>query len=94
MSAIGASASRVRRIVVLEGIFIAVVSCVIAVVPALLLTAAIINSLFLPVNLPFQISIPGVVIWIIIVILGAVLATLAPAAQASRLTVREALAYL
>ena len=94
MSAIGASASRVRRIVVLEGIFIAVVSCVIAIVPALLLTAAIINSLFLPVNLPFQISIPGVVIWIIIVVLGAVLATLAPASQASKLTVREALAYL
>jgi putative ABC transport system permease protein len=94
MSAIGASASRIRRIVVLEGIFIAVVSCVIAVVPALLLTAAIINSLFLPVNLPFQISMPGVVIWIIIVVLGAVLATLAPAFQASRLTVREALAYL
>jgi putative ABC transport system permease protein len=94
MSAIGASASRVRRIVVLEGIFIAVVSCVVAVIPAILLTAAIINSLFLPVNLPFQISIPGVVIWIIIVVLGALLATLAPAAQAARLTVREALAYL
>lgn len=94
MSAIGAPASKVRRIVVLEGIFIAVVSCVVAAIPALLLTAAIINSLFLPVNLPFQISILGVVIWIVIVILGAVLATLAPAAQASRLTVREALAYL
>jgi putative ABC transport system permease protein len=94
MSAIGAPASTVRRIVVLEGIFIAVVSCVIAVIPALLLTAAIINSLFLPVNLPFQISLLGVVIWVIGVVLGAVLATLAPASQASRLTVREALAYL
>jgi putative ABC transport system permease protein len=94
MSAIGAPASKVRRIVVLEGIFIAVVSCVVATIPALLLTAAIINSLFLPVNLPFQISILGVVIWIVIVILGAVLATLAPAVQASKLTVREALAYL
>jgi putative ABC transport system permease protein len=94
MSAIGATASTVRRLVVLEGIFIAVVSCVVATIPAVLLTAAIINSLFLPVDLPFQISVPGVVIWIMIVILGALLATLAPASQASRLTVREALAYL
>lgn len=94
MSAIGATASTVRRLVVLEGIFIAVVSCVIAAVPALLLTALIIGSLFLPVSLPFQISLPGVVIWVIVVVLGAALATLAPASRAARLTVREALAYL
>jgi putative ABC transport system permease protein len=94
MSAIGAPASTVRRLVVLEGIFIAVVSCVIGAVPALLLTAVMIGVLPMPVSLPFQISIPGVVIWIVVVVLGAALATLAPASQASRLTVREALAYL
>jgi len=94
MSAIGAPASTVRRLVVLEGIFIAVVSCVIAVIPALLLTAVMIEYLPLPVNLPFQISVPGVVIWVVVVVLGAALATLAPAYRASRLTVREALTYL
>jgi len=94
MSAIGAPASTVRRLVVLEGIFIAVVSCVIAAVPALLLTAIMIGVLPMPVSLPFQISIPGVVIWVVVVVFGAALATLAPASQASRLTVREALAYL
>jgi putative ABC transport system permease protein len=94
MSAIGTPASTVRRLVVLEGIFIAVLSCVIAAIPALLLTAVMLGALPLPVSLPFQISIPGVVIWIVVVVLGAALATLAPASQASRLTVREALAYL
>jgi len=94
MSAIGASASRVRRLVVLEGLFTAVVSCVIAVIPAPFLTAALIGNLSLPVDTPFQISALGVVVWIVLVIFGAVLATLAPASQASRLTVREALAYL
>jgi len=94
MSAIGAPASTVRRLVVLEGIFIAVVSCVIAVIPALLLTAVMIEYLPLPVNLPFQISVLGVVIWVVVVVLGAALATLAPAYRASRLTVREALTYL
>jgi len=94
MSAIGASASTVRRLVVLEGIFIAVVSCVIAAIPALLLTAVMISNLPMPVSLPFQISVPGVAIWIVVVVLGAALATLAPAYRASRLTVREALTYL
>lgn len=94
MSAIGAPASTVRRLVVLEGIFIAVVSCVIAAIPALLLTTVMIGNLPMPVSLPFQISVLGVVIWVIVVVVGAALATLAPASQASRLTVREALAYL
>jgi putative ABC transport system permease protein len=48
----------------------------------------------LPFGGPFQISVTGVVIWIVVVILGAALATLPPAYRASRLTVREALAYL
>jgi len=94
MRAIGASASRVRRLVVLEGIFTAVVSCVVALIPAPLLTAALIGNLSLPVDTPFQISAWGVVVWTALVILGAALATLAPASQASGLTVREALAYL
>ncbi len=92
MSALGARASTVRRLVVLEGIFIAAVSCVIAAVPALLLAAAMMGSL--PISVPFQISVPGAVIWVVVVILGAALATLAPAYRASRLTVREALTYL
>ncbi|HEX9871217.1 MAG TPA: FtsX-like permease family protein [Candidatus Tectomicrobia bacterium] len=94
MSAIGAPASTVRRLVVLEGIFIAVVSCVIAAIPAPLLTALMIGNLPMPVSLPFQMSGPAILIWVVVVVLGAALATLAPASQASRLTVREALAYL
>ncbi|MCI0645281.1 MAG: FtsX-like permease family protein [Chloroflexi bacterium] len=92
MSAIGAPASTVRRLVVLEGIFIAVISCMIAAIPAPLLTVAMID--YLPMSGIFQISISGVVIWVVVVVIGAALATLAPASQASRLTVREALTYL
>jgi len=94
MSAIGAPASTVRRLVVLEGIFTAVVSFLIAAMLAPLLTALMISNLDLPVGAPFQISGVGVVVWIVLVVVGAVLATLAPASRASRLTVREALAYL
>ena len=94
MRAIGAPGSTVRRLVVLEGIFTAVVSWVIAAILAPLLTALMIGNLSLPVGTPFQISGVGVVIWVVVVVVGAALATLAPASQASRLTVREALAYL
>jgi putative ABC transport system permease protein len=97
MRAIGARPATVRGIVVGEGVFIAVVSCMVAVIPALVLTAAMAMGFgrqFLNGTLPFQISATAVVIWILSAIAGAVLATWAPAARASRLTVREALTYL
>jgi len=97
MKAIGASGTTIRRLVVFEGIFIAAVSCVVAAIPAMALTWAIgagLGNLFLSTRIPLEVSAPGIAIWILVVALGAVLATLAPASQASRLTVREALAYL
>jgi putative ABC transport system permease protein len=97
MKAIGAPDSTVRRLVVFEGIFIVVVSCVVAIIPAIALTwtmGAGLGNLFLGTPIPLEVSIQGIAIWILVVILGAVLATLAPASQAARLTVREALAYL
>ena len=97
MKAIGASGSRVARLVIFESIFIAVVSCVVAAIPAIALTWAMgagLGNLFLSTPIPFKLSVLGIVIWIVVVTLGAALATLAPASQASRLTVREALAYL
>ena len=97
MKAIGASGSTIRRLVVFEGIFIVAVSCVVAVIPAIALTWAMgagLGNLFLSTPIPFEVSAQGIAIWILVVILGAILATLAPASQAARLTVREALAYL
>ena len=97
MKAIGASGSTIRRLMVFEGIFIAAVSCVVAVLPAIALTWAMgtgLGNLFLSTPIPFEVSLRGIAIWILVVIVGAALATLAPASQAARLTVREALAYL
>lgn len=97
MNAIGAPASTVRRLVVFEGIFIAAVSCFVAAIPALVLTAFMGNglgNLFFSAPVPFKVSLQAILIWIIILTVGAVLATLAPAYRASKLTVRKALAYL
>jgi putative ABC transport system permease protein len=97
MHAIGARPAAVRRIVVAEGVFLALASCLLAAIPTLGLTAAmgaVIGNAFVSAPLPFQISVLGAGIWTVLVVLGAVLATDAAATRASHLTVREALAYL
>jgi putative ABC transport system permease protein len=97
MHAIGALPKAVRRIVTAEGIFLALASLLVAILPTLALTAALgarLGNLFMYAPLPFRISILAIGVWVALVILGAVLATEAAAARASRVTVREALAYL
>jgi putative ABC transport system permease protein len=97
MHAIGARPGAVRRIVVAEGVFVALASLLLAIIPALGLTWAlgtVVGNAFMFAPLPFQISILGAGIWTVLVTLGAVLATDAAATRASHLTVREALAYL
>lgn len=95
LHAIGARPTAVRRIVVSEGVAIALLSCLVAIVPSLLLTEALrsgIGSMFVP--LPFRISWSAAALWLVAVGLGAAAATIAPAFRAGRLTVREALSYL
>ncbi|MEV0621925.1 ABC transporter permease [Nonomuraea sp. NPDC050404] len=97
MYAIGARPRVVRRIVVAEGLFLALAGCVAAVVPAVVLTwllGAGLGNLFMSAPLPFRMSAPGAGIWIVLALLGAALATEAAATRASRVAVREALAYL
>jgi putative ABC transport system permease protein len=97
MHAIGALPKAVRRIVVAEGIFLALTSCLVAIVPALALTAILgagLGNLFMDAPLPFRVSLLAVGVWLVLVVLGAALATDAAATRASRITVREALAYL
>jgi putative ABC transport system permease protein len=97
MHAIGARPSTVRRIVVAEGVFLALASCVVAVIPTLALTAVLgagLGDLFMAAPLPFRISFVAAGIWIALVVLGALIATDAAATRASRLTVTEALAHL
>ncbi|MBO3747787.1 FtsX-like permease family protein [Streptosporangiaceae bacterium NEAU-GS5] len=93
LHAIGAPAGAVRRLVVAEGVFTALLGCLLAVVPALALTAALrsgLSRMFVP--LPFRMSVAAMVTWFAVVVVGAALAVLGPAVRASRLTVRDALA--
>jgi putative ABC transport system permease protein len=97
MHAIGARPKTVRRIVVAEGVFLALTSCLVAVIPALGLTALLgagLGNLFFSAPLPFRVSVLAVGIWLALAVLGGALATDAAATRASRITIREALAYL
>jgi putative ABC transport system permease protein len=97
MHAIGARPKAVRRIVIAEGLILALTSCVIAIAPALVLTAMLgsgLGNLFMYAPLPFRVSFPGVAIWIVLVTFAALLATEAAATRASRMTVREALSQV
>ena len=97
MHAIGARPKAVRRIVVAEGLFLALTSCVVAALPTVGLTALLgagLGNLFGGLALPLRISPLGTGIWVVLVLAGAAIATDAAATRASRITVREALAHL
>ncbi|WP_203907523.1 ABC transporter permease [Rhizocola hellebori] len=97
MHAIGARPKAVRRIVVAEGVFLAIISCLLAIGPALALTSILgagLGNLFFAAPLPYRVSLPAAAIWLGLAVLGTMLATEAAAARAARLTVREALTYL
>ncbi|HYF95862.1 MAG TPA: FtsX-like permease family protein [Symbiobacteriaceae bacterium] len=97
MHAIGARPEAVRRIVAAEGVFVALASCLAAVIPALALSAILgagLGNLFMYAPLPFRFSFLAAGIWTALAILGALLATEAAATRAARLTVRAALAYM
>lgn len=95
MHAIGARPWAVRRMVLSEGAFTALASCAVAVLASLTVTAALnagIGAMWFSV--PFRFAPTAVLFWITAIVLGAGLATIAPAARASRLTIREALAHV
>ena len=96
MRAIGATPAATARVVVAEGFAIAAMSLGIAVAAAGALSfymGRLIGTMAFSTPLPLTISAAGVTLWIAILIVGSAAATALSAARASRMTVREALAY-
>lgn len=96
MRAIGASNGAVRQIVVVEGLVIGTLSWLLgALVAAPLgqLLSAALGTLIFQLPLHYVISPDGMIIWLIVVTVISALASVLPAQNASRLTVREVLAY-
>ncbi|MCS7061755.1 MAG: ABC transporter permease [Anaerolineae bacterium] len=96
MRAIGASTGAIVRIVIFEGVFIGLLSWVQGALlawPISRLMSDAIGELIVRSPLSFVFSAPGVLIWLAVVVVVSAAASVAPALNASRISVREALAY-
>jgi putative ABC transport system permease protein len=96
MRAIGASNRVLMNMVMVEGILIGIISwilgCLLAFPMSKILSDTVSQAIF---NSPsnFGLTTTGFVIWLVVVIVLSVLASVLPARSASRLTIREVLAY-
>ncbi len=96
MRAIGASDRAVRRIILTEGIFIGLMSWLLGAVlslPLAFLLATGVGFAFGGEALTFSFSLFGTGLWLVLAVGIAALSSYLPARRASRLTVREILAY-
>lgn len=96
MRAIGADNKAILQIVVVEGILIGVLSWFVAIVIALpisKLLSDVIGEQLLSTQLTYTFSVSGTLIWLALVIILSAIASFLPAWNASRITVREVLAY-
>jgi putative ABC transport system permease protein len=96
LRAIGASNRGVALVFILEGIVIGLMSWAIGALVAIPMSQGLNQALgqaVMGVPLTYSYSMPGLWLWLFIVILLSVLASFVPARNASSLTVREVLAY-
>ncbi len=96
MRAIGAATRSIMQIITVEGVLIGFISWIQATILAYPLSRILSDQVglaFTDSPLSFAFSVQGIVIWLAIVTIVAALASYLPARNASRLTVREVLAY-
>jgi putative ABC transport system permease protein len=96
LRAIGATNLAMWSIVVAEGLLVGLVSWVLGVLlsyPLGNLLSGGVGMAFMGLWIEYVFSYDGVAIWLVVVAIVSALASLAPARRASRISVREALAY-
>ena len=97
MRAIGAKSNTILRNIISEGVFIGLMSWVIALPLSIPLTFGIdyvVGYMSFRAPLPLTLSPVGLGIWLAVIVIGSIAASAYPARQASQLTVRETLAYI
>ncbi len=96
MRAIGAVDSEIIKSVVIEGVMIGLITWVLAIVmsfPISFLLLRIITVAMMGTSMDLTITPQGMFIWLIVVIALSLVASIIPARNAARLTIREVLAY-
>jgi putative ABC transport system permease protein len=96
MRAIGAADGSVARVFIVEGVIIGMISWLLGALLAIPLGRALsdeIGTALLQASLSYTFALDGVAIWLVVVIALSAIASFLPARRASRLTVRDVLAY-
>jgi putative ABC transport system permease protein len=96
MRAIGAHNQIVSKLVIVEGLIIGLISYALGAVLSFPITFLLSNVISLAIfhsPATFAFAGPGFAIWFVVVLLLSVIASILPARSASRLTIREVLAY-
>ncbi len=96
LRAIGAPNGGVARVFIMESVFIGVMSWLVGSVLAFPMGKSLSDAVGITVMgtaLSFSFSMTGVWLWLVVVVVLSALASFVPARNASRLTVREVLAY-
>jgi putative ABC transport system permease protein len=96
MRSIGAANASIRTLVSIESVTIGVLSWLVALplsIPIGIGFCYAVGKAFFQKPLTYTFSLSGALIWLVLITIIAALASLAPAIRASRLTIRETLAY-
>jgi putative ABC transport system permease protein len=96
MRAIGAVDSEIIKSVVIEGMMIGLISWAVGAVLSFPISYALLNIIgraMIDGIIPLKITMDGFLIWLGVVVLLSVAASILPARSAARLTIREVLAY-
>ena len=94
--AIGASDRSVMELVMVEGLLIGSMSWIFGVLLALPVSSLMANAIILALfgaTADFTFAPIGIILWLVVVVILSVLASVGPARNATRLTIREVLAY-
>jgi len=96
MRAIGASNIDIQSIVIVEGMVIGLISWAVSILLSFPITSVLtfgVGMAILTAPMPAVFSLSGVIVWLLFTIFLATIASAMPARRASRLTVRDTLAY-
>jgi putative ABC transport system permease protein len=96
MRSIGASNGMIGRIVVIEGLFIGIISWMLALplsIPMSLVFNSMLGGMMIDQPLVFVFAPFSIFAWLAIVICVSIIASLLPAYRAVKMSIRETLAY-
>ncbi|MGB7876811.1 MAG: FtsX-like permease family protein [Anaerolineales bacterium] len=96
MRAIGASNTDIQSIVIVEGMVIGLISWAISILLSFPITGILtygVGMAILTAPMPAVFSASGIIVWLLFTVILATIASALPARRASRLTVRDTLAY-